>query len=86
MGYIKNVLNNCNNASLLTLKDKETKLTLKQKFEMQLHIYFCKCCQNFKKQSAIIDATFKAYFNAVKENPPVKASDEFKEKMKEQLK
>lgn len=84
MGYLNKILNNCKEASLLALKNKEEKLSLQQQFEMRFHIYFCKCCKNFEKQSLQIDKSMRAFFET--NNPPIKASDEFKSKMKEKLK
>jgi hypothetical protein len=84
MGYLKKILNNCKEASLLALKSKEEQLTLRQKFEMRFHIYFCRCCENFEKQSSQIDKSMRAFFEA--NQPPIKASDDFKAKMKEKLK
>jgi hypothetical protein len=86
MAYFKRILNNCVEASLLALKDKEEKITLKQKFEMKFHIFFCKCCKNFTKQSSQIDESMKAYFQDMDNKPPVQASADFKARMKEQLK
>jgi hypothetical protein len=84
MAYFNRILNNCAEASLLALKNEEEKITLKQKFEMKFHILFCKCCKNFVKQSPLIDKSMKAYFDSTQ--PPQKASQDFKSKMKAQLK
>ncbi len=86
MGYFKRILNNCVEASLLSLKNKEEKITFKQKFEMKFHILFCKCCKNFTKQSPMIDESLNAYFKDIDTKPSVKASDVFKAKLKEQMK
>ena len=86
MGYFKRILNNCVEASLLSLKSKEEKITLKQKFEMKFHVFFCRCCKNFTKQSVQIDESMKAYIEEMDSKPPVKASDVFKARMKEQFK
>ncbi len=84
MGYFNKILNNCNEVSLLALKSKEEKITLKEKFEMRFHILFCHCCQNFIKQSGKIDESLSAFFSS--KEALVKASDDFKSKMKEKLK
>ncbi len=86
MGYFKKILNNCVEASLLSLKNEEEKITLKQKFEMKFHVFFCKCCRNFIKQSPMIDESMKAFFEDIDNNLPVKASEDFKARMKEQFK
>ena len=84
MSYFNRILNNCSEASLLALKSKEEKLPLGQKLEMRFHIYFCKCCKNFEKQSNLIDKSLKAYFKENKEQP--KASEDFKNKLKDMMK
>jgi hypothetical protein len=85
MSYFNRILNNCSEASLLALKSKEEQLSFKQKFETRFHIYFCKCCKNFEKQSNKIDESLKAFFKDI-ENKDVKASESFKNKMKELIK
>lgn len=73
-------------ASLLSLKNEEEKITFKQKFEMKFHIFFCKCCKNFTKQSPMIDESLKAYFKDFDNKSPLKASDDFKARLNEQFK
>jgi hypothetical protein len=86
MGYLSRILNNCNETCILSLRSKEEKLSLRQKIEMKIHLRFCKCCQNFDKQSDKIDESMKAYFEDIADKPPVKASDDFRARMKEQFK
>jgi hypothetical protein len=86
MAYLKKILDNCVEASVLALKNKEVSITLKQKFEMRLHIMFCKCCKNFSIQSSQIDTSLKKHFEELENNPPVKVSDDFKKRLKDQLK
>jgi hypothetical protein len=85
MGYFNRILNNCNDTSLLLLKSKEGKVTPRQRLEMRFHTYFCKCCQNFEKQSGLIDKSLRAYFRDIAISPPVKPSEEFKKKIREEL-
>lgn len=85
MGYFNRILNNCNETCILSLRNKEEKLSLRHKIEMKIHLRFCKCCQNFTKQSDMIDETMKGYFEELEKQPPVKASDDFKARMKEQF-
>jgi hypothetical protein len=86
MGYFSRILNNCNETCILSLRNKEEQLSLKQKIEMKIHLRFCKCCQNFTQQSDIIDKTMNQFFEQMDNQPPLKASADFKAKMKEQLK
>lgn len=86
MGYLDRIFNNCNETCILSLRSKEEKISFKQKLEMKIHLRFCKCCQNFTKQSDLIDETMKDYFEGLNAQPPLKASDDFKAKIKQQLK
>lgn len=86
MGYFNRILNNCNETSILSLRSKEEKLTLREKIEMKIHLRFCKCCQNFTKQSDLIDKIMRGYFEEMYKQPPIKASFDFKARMKEQFK
>ena len=86
MSYFKRILNNCNEASMLALKSKEEKLSPRQKFGMKFHLTFCKCCQNFEKQSELIDKSLKAYFKETHGKEQPKASEDFKNKLKDMIK
>ena len=86
MSYISKIFNNCSEVSKLSLQEATTPLSLKKKIETYLHIKLCKCCQNFVKQSTILDKAIKTYISNLGENPKFKASDEFKNKLKDTLK
>ncbi len=84
MKYLQNLLHNCKEASLLAIKSKEEKISLRQKLEMRFHLYICKCCRNFQKQSVLIDEALKIYFEP--QQSPLKMPEDFKAKIKENLK
>ena len=86
MSYLSKIFNNCSEVSKLTLQSSETPLSFRKKIEASLHIAFCKCCQNFVKQSIIIDKAIKTYTDNIESNPHYKASDEFKKKLKNTFK
>lgn len=86
MKYFNKLLHDCEEASILSLKNKEEGITLKQQFEVKFHMLFCKCCKNFTKQSVIIDESIKAFFKGMESNPPMKASDSFKARIEKLLK
>jgi hypothetical protein len=86
MGYINRILNNCDETCILSLRSKEERLSWRQKIEIKIHLRFCKCCQNFTKQSDMIDDTMIGYFEDMEQQPPIKASDDFKARLKAQLK
>ncbi len=86
MNYLHKILNNCDEVSLLALKSEEEPLPFKKWLEVRIHLYYCRCCSNFVKQSKLMDKSLGKYFKRMDEQPPLKASDDFKEKLKEQLK
>ncbi len=86
MSYLSRIFNNCSETCILSLKSKEERISLKQKIEMKIHLRFCSCCQNFTRQSDMIDRAMKEFFNSFEQQPLLKASDDFKSRMKEKLK
>jgi hypothetical protein len=86
MGYFSRILNNCNETCIMALRSKEEKLSFRKRLEMKIHLSICKCCQNFTKQSDMMDDSLKTFFDDMKKQPTVKASDDLKARIKEQLK
>jgi hypothetical protein len=85
MNYFKKIFNNCHEVSMLSIKGKEEHLSFKTKVEMALHIAFCKCCQNFIKQSDKMDTAFNAMSKNLENQSPYKISEAFKEELKNKL-
>ncbi|MCU0347469.1 MAG: hypothetical protein MUC59_11025 [Saprospiraceae bacterium] len=85
MKYLHKILNNCDEVSLLALKAKEQPLPFWQHLEVKIHLYYCRCCSNFVKQSNIMDQSFKHYFQQLDQAPPFKAPHALKEKLKGKL-
>ncbi|MBK8846603.1 MAG: hypothetical protein IPO27_08720 [Bacteroidetes bacterium] len=82
INYIRRILNNCQDASAKSLMQGEVQLSIKQRFELWLHILFCNCCKNFVHQSRIIDQSIKLLKKkADSENPEYKASPQLKDKL-----
>ncbi|MBK8567250.1 MAG: hypothetical protein IPN76_28990 [Saprospiraceae bacterium] len=86
MKYLHKILNNCEAVSLMALQSAEQPLSFRKRLEMNIHLYYCRCCSNFVKQSKLMDISLKNYLENLEKKPPFTASDDFKEKMKEQLK
>jgi hypothetical protein len=79
--YLNKIMNNCSEVSFLHLQKNEVSIPFKKRMEMNIHVKFCKCCQNFIKQSDIIDQQLKLYKDLVLEQKNTKASDELKDKL-----
>ena len=86
VNYFKRILQNCEEASMLALKQRDVSLPLKQKLEMKVHLFFCSCCANFVKQSEKIDLSLGGFFQHIDEEPPFTANGDFKAMLKEKLK
>ncbi len=86
MSYLKRILNNCQEVSILSIKKKEDKLSFKTKIEMAIHIAFCNCCKNFQQQSEKIDDAIKYLAKNNLEKMHINLSAEFKDKLKLDLK
>jgi hypothetical protein len=86
MKYLHKILNNCEEVSLLALQSAEQPLSFRKRLEMNIHLYYCRCCSNFVKQSKLIDKSLRKYMDSLEKYPPFTASDDFKKKLKEQLK
>ena len=86
MKFLNHLLNNCEETSLNIVKSKEISLSFSSWLKMKFHILFCKCCQNFKKQTETIDKVLHQYFDPEIDNGSERVSQELKEKIKEKLK
>lgn len=86
MKYFKKILNNCDEVSLLILKNKEIPTSIKSKVEVLFHLAFCKCCKNFEKQSIKIDNALLSFQKNIDKKPPYLASQSFKDNLKTLIK
>lgn len=46
----------CKEITMLIVKEQELKLSLKEKFDMHLHLMICKFCRAFRIQTRLLDA------------------------------
>jgi len=51
----------CKEASVLLSRGHEQPLTTGEKFWLQLHLYICSACHNFKNNLAFMRTAFKRY-------------------------
>ena len=52
----------CQEITLDIEQDKFEKLSLKDKLAIKMHLFICKPCRNFKKDSKLIDLMLKKKF------------------------
>lgn len=51
---MKNLMLNCKQATMLIIKNEESKLPLGLKIRLEIHLYLCKLCKLFVRQSKFI--------------------------------
>jgi hypothetical protein len=71
---------------MLALQAKEQDLPWRKRFEMRIHLYYCRCCSNFVKQSDLMDKSLERFAHDLGDKPPFTADIDFKERMKAKLK
>jgi len=86
MKFFNRLLNNCEETSFNIVKSEETPLSFSAWLKMKIHILFCKCCQNFKKQTKVIDEALYKHFDSEMNSDAEHASQELKDKIKESFK
>ncbi|MFP3594008.1 hypothetical protein [Chryseobacterium sp. SIMBA_038] len=86
MKFFNRLLNNCEETSLNIIKSEETSLSFSAWLKMKFHILFCKCCQNFKKQTKVIDEALYKHFDSEMNENEEHVSQELKDKIKESFK
>lgn len=86
MKYLQRILNNCDEVSMLALQAKETDLPILKRLELKLHLYYCRCCSNFVKQDKMMDKALDHFIEEMENKPPFSATQDFKDKIKSQLK
>lgn len=59
MSLLSKILITCKEATLLAGKEQEKAITLKERIEMHLHLYYCKVCAIFYKQTNHLHKTIK---------------------------
>lgn len=82
--FKKNVFN-CKQATLLSIKKEEGKLSFTGKVKLQYHLFYCKYCRRFIKQSAVINKAGSDTAESLFTNPPHLLSPETKENIQHQI-
>ena len=84
MGYIRDIQYNCKHATFLIEKQMISRLTLREKIELRIHLAGCSVCVLYRKQSRAINQIVKKLFN---QNGPnaAKLDDSFKHDLQERI-
>ncbi len=56
MMRVFSLMPDCKQITMLIVKEQEVKLSLKEKFDMHLHLIICKFCKAFRIQTRLLDA------------------------------
>lgn len=80
---IKKIAYNCKKATFLIEKQQSGTITLKEKFQLELHLKGCEVCNIFQKQSALINRFVKNLI--LPERHEVKLEEGFKEGLQKRI-
>ncbi|MDB4923930.1 hypothetical protein [Mucilaginibacter sp.] len=80
MSYLKRIVYNCKQATLLIEKRSAGKLTFREAFELRVHLLGCSFCRIYKKQSRIINEMVQQLFRS-----SMQADRKLDEKFKKEL-
>ena len=84
MDDAKKIMYNCRHATMLIEKKQLTKLTIREKFELKLHLAGCSVCKIFQRQSILINKQVKNLFRQATQKEHV-LDDDYKKTLQEQI-
>jgi hypothetical protein len=84
MNDVKKIIYNCHQATLLIEKKQLASLTLREKFELKLHLTGCSVCKLFQRQSVLINRQVQQLFKQ-KSMADQKLDDRFKKQMQDHI-
>lgn len=84
-GGLKNIIRNCKQATLISLKKEEGKITISERLKLSIHLLFCDACKRFIKQSGLVNNAMQQLHQKLYQHPPHTLSKEAKEKMQQQV-
>lgn len=80
MGPLKKITHNCKRATYLIERKLISGLTLREKAELQIHLYGCSVCRIFEKQSRLINKMVQQLFESNNETT-VHLEENFKQSL-----
>jgi hypothetical protein len=82
---LKKTVFNCKQATLLSLKKEEGKISILERAKLSYHLLYCSYCRNFVKQSSIINDIGKGIIDSFFTHPPHTLSAKVKESIQQQI-
>lgn len=84
MSYLKKVIYNCKQATFLIEKKSMGRISLKEYFELRLHLFGCSFCRIYKKQSRVINQMVQELFHSSM-HKDYKLDETFKNELQERI-
>ena len=84
MSPLMKIAYNCQRATLLIEKKNLSRISIKERFELKLHLAGCSVCKLFQQQSLLIDKMVKMQFLTGDENLP-DLDENFKHKLSKRI-
>ncbi len=84
MKKVKNIIYTCKQATFLIEKKQITRLTIREKLELKLHLAGCSVCKLFQRQSIMINRQIKNHFHLPSREDHT-LDDEYKKTLQEQI-
>jgi hypothetical protein len=72
---------NCKQTSQLISQSLDRKLTLRERFALQLHLLICKYCKRFSQQVKIMRVSVRALINSVEKDDTITMPSSAKERI-----
>ncbi|MEH3115153.1 hypothetical protein [Pedobacter terrae] len=63
MSALKNIINNCKQATFLTEKKIAGKITAVENLQLHIHLVGCTVCRTYQQQSILINKVFISFGN-----------------------
>lgn len=57
--FFHTLILSCKEATFLVEKKEQGKMSLKEAIQLKIHLWICKACKIYAKQSKVIDAIFR---------------------------
>lgn len=81
----RRIVYDCHEATLLSIKKDEGKITLRERVQLWYHLLACDPCRNFIKQSALINQAGKKLQQLMGTQPPYKLSDTVRSRIQAEI-
>jgi hypothetical protein len=74
---------NCNQTTQLVSQSLDRRLTLSERFALQLHLMLCKFCKRFSQQIQIMRVNMKTLMNTIENDDTIKLPSSAKNRITE---